>query len=152
MIDGKLLYPIGSIYMNIQDTNPSVFFGGTWERINGRFLVGAGSNGASGNEALNLTAGTTGGVYRHQHEYGIKYGAYYGQPTTTSDSTALQLKTWSSSNTQSWSTATQKGNVQGRYSSWSGEGSISSMEHSANTKLVDNLPPYLTVYMWKRTA
>ena len=41
MIDGKLLYPIGSIYMNIQDTNPSVFFGGTWERIaKGKTLVG----------------------------------------------------------------------------------------------------------------
>lgn len=41
MIDGKLLYPIGSIYMSIQDTNPSVFFGGTWERIaKGKTLVG----------------------------------------------------------------------------------------------------------------
>lgn len=41
MIDVKLLYPIGSIYMSIQDTNPSVFFGGTWERIaKGKTLVG----------------------------------------------------------------------------------------------------------------
>lgn len=41
MIDGKLLYPIGSIYMSIQDTNPGVFFGGTWKRIaKGKTLVG----------------------------------------------------------------------------------------------------------------
>lgn len=45
MIDGKLLYPIGSIYMSIQDTNPSVFFGGTWERIaKGKTLVGVDEN------------------------------------------------------------------------------------------------------------
>ena len=148
----KKIYPVGAIYISVDSTSPGDIFGGTWERINGRFLVGAGNNGASGDEKLNLTAGTTGGVYRHQHQYGIKYGAYYGQPTTTSDSTAIQLKTWNSSNTQSWSTGTQKGNVQGRYSSWSGEGSISSLEHSANTNLVNNLPPYLVVYMWKRTA
>lgn len=45
MIDVKLLYPIGSIYMSIQDTNPSVFFGGTWERIaKGKTLVGVDEN------------------------------------------------------------------------------------------------------------
>ncbi len=45
MIDGKLLYPIGSIYISIQDTNPSVFFGGTWERIaKGKTLVGVDEN------------------------------------------------------------------------------------------------------------
>lgn len=45
MIDGKLLYPIGSIYMSIQDTNPSAFFGGTWERIaKGKTLVGVDEN------------------------------------------------------------------------------------------------------------
>lgn len=148
----KKIYPVGCIYTSTSSTSPATLFGGTWERINGRFLVGAGSNGASGNEALNLTAGTTGGVYRHQHEYGIRYGAYYGQPTTTDDATTLQLKSWNSSNTQSWTRASQNGNVQGRYSSWSGEGSISNMEHSANTNLVNNLPPYLVVYIWKRVS
>lgn len=45
MIDVKLLYPIGSIYMSIQDTNPSAFFGGTWERIaKGKTLVGVDEN------------------------------------------------------------------------------------------------------------
>ena len=148
----KKIYPVGAIYISTSSTSPATLFGGTWERINGRFLVGAGSNGATGNEALNLTAGTTGWVYRHQHSYGIKYGAYYWQPTTTSDSTIIQLKNWNTSNTASWKSASQNGNVQGRYSSWSGEGSISSMETTATTNLVNNLPPYLVVYIRKRTA
>ena len=57
MIDVKLLYPIGSIYMSIQDTNPSVFFGGTWERIaKGKTLVGVDENDTDFN-ASSLTGG-----------------------------------------------------------------------------------------------
>ena len=62
MIDVKLLYPIGSIYMSIQDTNPSVFFGGTWERIaKGKTLVGVDENDSDFN-----TSSKTGGEKTHQ--------------------------------------------------------------------------------------
>ena len=61
MIDGKLLYPIGSIYMSIQDTNPSVFFGGTWERIaKGKTLVGVDENDSDFN-----ASSKTGGEKTH---------------------------------------------------------------------------------------
>lgn len=61
MIDGKLLYPIGSIYMSIQDTNPSVFFGGTWERIaKGKTLVGVDENDTDFN-----ASSKTGGEKEH---------------------------------------------------------------------------------------
>ena len=38
----NLIYPVGSIYMNVNSTNPAILFGGTWEQIKGRFLLGAG--------------------------------------------------------------------------------------------------------------
>ena len=61
MIDGKLLYPTGSIYMSIQDTNPSVFFGGTWERIaKGKTLVGVDENDTDFN-----ASSKTGGEKKH---------------------------------------------------------------------------------------
>lgn len=61
MIDVKLLYPIGSIYMSIQGTNPSVFFGGTWERIaKGKTLVGVDENDTDFN-----TSSKTGGEKNH---------------------------------------------------------------------------------------
>lgn len=61
MIDVKLLYPIGSIYMSIQDTNPSAFFGGTWERIaKGKTLVGVDENDTDFN-----TSSKTGGEKEH---------------------------------------------------------------------------------------
>lgn len=62
MIDGKLLYPIGSIYMSIQGTNPSVFFGGTWERIaKGKTLVGVDENDSDFN-----ASSKTGGEKEHK--------------------------------------------------------------------------------------
>ena len=39
------IYPIGSIYISVNDTNPSVLFGGTWEQITGRFLLATGYPG-----------------------------------------------------------------------------------------------------------
>ena len=37
-----LIYPVGSIYMSVNDTNPKTFFGGQWTKIEGRFLLGSG--------------------------------------------------------------------------------------------------------------
>ena len=48
------VYPIGSIYMNVNSTNPGTLFGGTWEQIQGRFLLGMSSSypaGSQGGEA-----------------------------------------------------------------------------------------------------
>lgn len=37
-------YPVGSIYMSVNNDEPSGLFGGTWQPIKGRFLVGCGDN------------------------------------------------------------------------------------------------------------
>jgi hypothetical protein len=46
-------YPIGSIYLSLNNTNPSTYFGGKWELIKDRFLIGAGNS---------YSASTTGGA------------------------------------------------------------------------------------------
>lgn len=48
-----IIYPVGSIYMTAANTNPGTLFGGTWTKIQGRFLLGQDSTHA---------AGTTGGA------------------------------------------------------------------------------------------
>ena len=49
----SMVYPIGSIYMSVNSTNPSTLFGGTWVQLKDRFLLGAGDT---------YTAGDTGGA------------------------------------------------------------------------------------------
>ena len=44
----ELLYPIGSIYTSMNNTNPSTFIGGTWEQIVDRFLYCANSSMETG--------------------------------------------------------------------------------------------------------
>lgn len=44
-----LIYPIGSIYISMNETDPAILFGGTWERISGRFLLGCGEDGPGAN-------------------------------------------------------------------------------------------------------
>ena len=50
--DFDLIYPIGSIYLSVNNVNPGTLFGGIWEQIQNQFLLGAGNI---------YTAGNTGG-------------------------------------------------------------------------------------------
>lgn len=52
----KLVYPVGSIYMTLSADDPATIFGGTWEKIEGKFLLGSSENFATG---------TTGGEESH---------------------------------------------------------------------------------------
>lgn len=68
------LYPIGSIYLSVNNTNPSEYFGGTWTQVSqGRCLFGAGT--LSGNT---YTAGTTvnAGLPNIDAKVGLFYSDY----------------------------------------------------------------------------
>ena len=119
------LYPVGSIYMSVNATNPAELFGGTWERLKDRFLLAAGDSYA---------AGSTGGEAEH---------------TLTVDEmpshTHYERLGWS--NTQGWGLI-----------STTGDGTNAVVDADATTRGTggnqahNNMPPYLAVYMWKRTA
>lgn len=121
----NLIYPVGSIYMSTVSTNPSTYFGGTWERIQDRFLLGAGST---------YNAGSTGGEATHKLTY---------------DELPAEVVTgYCASNQKNWSTGAWSNNSAAAYPTnvvrLSGQGSGNGSHN--------NMPPYLTVYIWKRTA
>ena len=69
----KILYPIGSIYMSVNSTNPSQLFGGTWVQISGRFLYCTNNSMDTGGEATHKL--TINEMPSHTHKYKLAYGA-----------------------------------------------------------------------------
>lgn len=140
-------FPVGSIYLSLNDTNPSTYFGGTWELIKDKFLVGAGNN---------YSVNSTGGSKTHSHKYGLQYGAYYGDVMLESNSDAGLLN-YSSSNSIS---LTGEGSGVGSKSHNVNSGSSASTKSlsaahyrmTAQSEYVSTLPPYIAVYIWRRVS
>lgn len=127
-----LTYPIGSIYMSIKNTNPSSLFGGTWVAWgSGRVPVGVDTSQTEF-ASVEKTGGakthtlTTAQMPRHQHEV----GNYNASGISISYSTYLPM-----------SGGKEKGWPDNIKTNYTGNGS----PHN-------NLQPYITCYMWKRTA
>lgn len=73
----NIVYPVGSIYMSVSSTSPSTLFGGTWEALEGRFLIGANNT---------YTAGATGGAASVSYTpAGSNTGGSVSSHTLTSD-------------------------------------------------------------------
>jgi hypothetical protein len=153
---GNLFYPVGSIYSSTVSTNPGTLLGfGTWTAFAaGRTLIGNGGG---------FSAGATGGsndaiVVSHTH--------------TTSDPGAIVSGTV---NVDTGSSSGLFGSTSGDFSLSNGNNefvsgggtapgtrylglSISGGEHTHTISTTGssgtnaNLPPYIVVYMWQRTA
>ena len=120
------IYPVGSIYMSVNDTNPANLFGGTWTQLKDRFLLGAGStytNGSTGGSATQRLS--VANLPSHTHP---QYVATNGGSTSAN----LDYNGWVSNG---------KAVAQGIPTGATGQG----------TKF-DIMPPYLVVYMWQRTG
>lgn len=154
------VYPVGSIYMSVNSTSPATLFGGTWEQLQNRFLLGAGtsySNGATGGEAsVSYTPGGTIGnttltvnqIPSHQH------GVVKWKKGTT---TTQQNVGWYSSDAGSgskWQILSGSDGNQTYDCGTTATGGSKAHNHGwTGTKAtIATMPPYLVVYMWKRTG
>lgn len=157
-IHGKKLidyiYPIGSIYMSVNATSPANLFGGSWTQLKDRFLLGAGST---------YTAGSTGGAATHKltvaempkHAHDTPFFnnmtnngegksdfiGVYGKGATAS----AAIKEMGASSTMEMWWVNQTNKAEGNEWSYLTSSKGGSSAHN-------NMPPYLVVYMWKRTA
>lgn len=136
----NLIYPVGSIYISTVNQNPGTLFDiGEWTQIKDRFLLAAGST---------YSAGATGG--EAQHKLTAKelpqmrgtistHGVYSGTPIAGVSGVF---------------SATHK--CSGKYmtGSASGHDSVDTIAYNNGGEDVahNNMPPYLTVYMWKRVS
>lgn len=136
------VYPIGSIYMNVNSTNPGTLFGGTWEQIQGRFLLGMSSSypaGSQGGEASHTL--TTAEMPIHGHNPANEAG-YFGFITNSKKAFSIG------------DMGSQDGS--GRYYPYASEAFDISRNTMTGTtgggNSHNNMPPYLSIYIWKRTA
>lgn len=127
-----LMYPIGSIYMTVADTNPFETLGiGTWEKIENRFLLAASdthANGETGGEESHVL--TIDEMPTHKHL--IRSGS---TPTTDTSVT-----TWGFSDQRLYTEQESKLR------------DLDSIGYTGNDQAHNNMPPYLAVNIWKRIA
>ena len=137
------VYPIGSVYISINDTNPGLLFGGSWTRIKDKFLLAAGDT---------YSLGEIGGEAEHtltKPELPQIYGrvTYHGM---TADGRG---GTFTSSATGDFKPVTPQTVYKLFTTTNSGARSIGGVELDVGEDQPhNNMPPYVTVYIWYRTA
>lgn len=131
----KLIYPVGSIYLSDNATNPSSKFGGTWVQLKDHFLY-AGSSFSSGNgtgTATNSHTLTIDQIPSHNHKLKMRNAGKWSWNDGSASGDMMEGGYyWDANNTTfNWLIEDQP---QG-----GGKG------HSHNI-------PYQSIYVWRRTA
>ena len=114
--------------MSVNATNPGSFIGGTWERLKDRFLLAAGDTyaaGSTGGEAQHMLKIWEMPV--HDHQIWTQYGT---------------------GNEETWAYVGTNTKTLAHYP----EDGIRRVSTAGGGQAHNNMPPYLAVYMWVRTA
>ena len=140
--DFNKIYPVGSIYMSVNNTNPSTFFGGTWNAIaQGRTLVGVDTTQTEFN-TVKKTGGekthklTVNEMPSHNHEFNKEHKN--GNVIAMTDEV---VKDGFNFKMQNWQDAMCR-----RVSS------IYGIDNKGGDQAHNNLQPYFTCYIWQRIS
>ena len=136
-----LIYPVGSFYISAKSTNPAILFGGTWEQIQGRFLLGRSSSypvGSMGGEATHTLTENEMPSHKGHLSSGISGGAPYEKGN---------YKGYLNSDIM-----TPYSDIGRGWNVYAGNEMHPASEAVGGGQAHNNMPPYLSVYIWKRTA
>lgn len=136
-----IIYPIGSVYISSRPTDPGTLFGGTWARIKDCFILAAGDTYA---------AGATGGEAKHtltESEMPSHKHTFLGNSNTF---------TWGATSGMNYPVRLDGQNVVVGYATSNELVTDQAVfKRTANTgggNAFNNMPPYITRYVWERTA
>lgn len=127
------VYPVGAIFQSTSNTSPASLFGGSWEQITDRFLVGAGHSykvNATGGERNHIL--TIDEMPRHNHngsDNGCAFLIDLGRRDTSNDFAMY------TASTAEWRYTSNRGTA-----------------YTGDTLPHNNMPPYYAVNIWRRTA
>ena len=148
------IYPVGSIYMSVNSTSPSTLFGGTWQQIKDKFLLSAGDT---------YTVGTTGGEASHRLTTNEMPTHAHGSGTLTTETAGAHNHNITggasfasgSGNAYWWAPIVNGSGTLTNNISTSGQHTHTISGSTANNgsgTAHNNMPPYVTVYVWQRIA
>lgn len=120
------MYPVGSIYISVNSTNPSKYYGGVWEQIKDRFLL------ASGDTYKN---GTTGGESSHTLTVNEMPSHVHAQRARGASKNIAAA-----------------GNEIGSEFLGTSSSSVGDTFANGGGAAHNNMPPFLAVYVWKRIS
>ena len=125
------VYPVGSVYLTLNNVDPGTLFGGTWTQIKDRFLLAAGDTYSArqeGGEATHTLSVNE--MPTHKHTLKIQ--------GNTAEQWATSTKFTNGSSSQITSYGTGSGGV--------------SITEEGGGQPHNNMPPYYVVYMWWRVS
>lgn len=129
------IYPVGSLYMSVNSTDPSQLFGGTWTKIEGSFLWGTSNTPkhSGGSKTTDSTVLTVDQIPKHTHK----------------------MRVVKDNDTNSGGQLPKANNSQGNNNGWSAYCSDIGNYAIENTGGDQGhthtfMPPYFEVYMWYR--
>lgn len=127
--------PVGKLWASNDPTSPASIVGGTWERIKDCFILAAGDTYA---------AGSTGGSKSHNHSIGAMFAAAYFNG---------QYVEYKYSGNIEWVSNYKNTIPDGATADFVSETHSSGITvYGSPTKEAGNMPPYITMYGWKRIA
>lgn len=176
---GKTLFPVGSIFFTTKNTNPGTFIGGTWVAWgSGRVPVGV--NTSDGNfNTPEKTGGASSHSHTvnahshstpsHRHGFTVGWYDWYASAAGITSYASSKGKFQTASDSGVFANSLYGGNisVNGALTNWAtthnptiyksdGDTTAVSAGNTGNsspaTNSQSNLQPYITCYMWKRTA
>ena len=159
------IYPVGSIYMSVNSTNPSVLFGGTWEQIKDTFLLATGdtyANGSTGGEATHTLTENEMPSHTHiqdSHNHTQNAHNHTQNPHShTIGSLARYVVNGKAvaavgdgyGNTQNYKTGNTT--ATNKEATATNNPQTATNQNTGGGQAHNNMPPYLAVNIWKRTA
>ena len=161
-----IIYPIGSFYFSSVNNSPSSIIGGTWEKIEGRFLLASGENyisGTTGGEATHTLSASQMPSHSHtvnSHSHSTPHHSHPFSKSRASNYNFGLYSKWDVSVSVNGSFAgnvlTSAGAQNSEALGYGGGGTTGNASPGTTSagggQAHNNMPPYLAVYIWHRIS
>lgn len=155
----SMLYPVGGVYFSFDNTSPALYYGGEWERIEGRFLYCKGLEedipvGSVGGEKVHEL--TPDELPAHRHRESIPIFPETGATSIINRPAGVENNSGAGQYVET--TPQTSASFHRPHTLDDGGASADNPVYPVTTSIVganlahNNMPPYMAVYAWRRVG